>query len=89
MKRIISFLITAAVSCLFIHAQELPQFTATNFEGWEYNNPGLSLSTTNISGGNIVLYVTRQGLVLKLTSPLFSCQDIDSIEAKLIWFTRY
>lgn len=89
MKKILVTLITALALSFAAHAQELPQFTASNFEGWQYNNPGISLSTTDIARGNIVLYVTRQGLVLQLTSPLFSCQSLDSIEASLIWFTQY
>ena len=89
MKKIIATLVTVLVFSFAAKGQELPQFTASNFEGWEYNNPGIPLSTTDIARGNIVLYVTRQGLVLQLTSPLFSCQGIDSIEASLIWFTQY
>lgn len=89
MKKIIATLVTVLVFSFAAKGQELPQFTASNFEGWEYNNPGIPLSTTDIARGNIVLYVTRQGLVLQLTSPLFSCQGIDSIEANLIWFTQY
>lgn len=89
MKRILFAIIAALVLPLALTAQELPKFTATNYEGWNYNNPGVALTTSNIAGGNIVLYVTSQGLTLQLTSPLFSCEGIDSIEANLIWFTQY
>ena len=89
MKRILFAFIAAVALSLALSAQELPKFTATNYEGWNYNNPGVALTTSNIAGGNIVLYVTSQGLALQLTSPLFNCQSIDSIEANLIWFTQY
>lgn len=89
MKKIFAALVTVLALSFTATGQELPQFTASNFEGWTYNNPGIPLSTTDIARGNIVLYVTRQGLALQLTSPLFSCQGIDSIEASLIWFTQY
>ena len=87
MKKIITFLLAALLATAMAWAQQLPQFTSTNFEGWIYNNPGITLSTAKIAGGKIVLYTNRQGLVLTLTSPLFSCQEIDSIQAYVIWYT--
>ena len=70
-------------------AQQLPQFTSSDYEHWTYNNPGVALSSTNIASGKIVLYVDRQGKVLTLASHLFSCSGMDSITAQVNWFTRY
>lgn len=89
MKRaLIAFLITACIALAGI-AQELPQFSSSNFDGWIYNNPGRELTSSNIASGNICLYKDSQGLVLTLTSPLFSCEGIDTIKAEVKWLTRY
>lgn len=68
-------------------AQELPQFTNNSFDGWNYNNPGVQLNATTISDGRIVLYVNSKKKALMLTSPEFSCQDVDSIAADVLWYT--
>lgn len=83
MKKVI---LTFALLCsLLTAAQELPQFTYDNFEGWIYNNPNIVLNEENISSGKITLYVNNQGLVLTLVSPEFSCQGIDTIQADVVW----
>lgn len=87
MKKVLTTLI-AALTVLMAMSQELPQFTSDNFDGWSYNNPGIGLTSVNIGGGKIVLYVNSQGLALTLCSPLFSCQGMDSIEANVVWFTK-
>ena len=69
-------------------SQSLPQFSASDFDGWIYNNPGISLTDANIGGGRIVLYVASNGLVLNLISPEFSCAGIDSISCGVTWYTR-
>lgn len=84
----LSFTLVVALVALLSRSQELPQFTSSDYDGWEYNNPGISLSATNIAGGKIVLYVNSQGYVHTLCSPLFSCQGVDSIEASIMWYTR-
>lgn len=86
MKKIVSLLM-AVLCCLVSMSQELPQFKSSSLEGWVYNNPGVELNPTNVSGGRIALYVNSQGLVLTLISPEFSCQGIDSIAATITWRT--
>lgn len=86
MRNIITLLAVILVTTM-LSAQELPQFTSGNFDGWTYNNPGVQLNSSNIAGGKIVLYVNSQGDVLTLTSPLFECHGIDSIEASVVWYT--
>lgn len=88
MKKIISCLLIIAASCVFATAQDLPQFKPSTIEGWVYNNPGVDLIPSNVSDGKIVLYIDRQGLVLTLTSPEFSCQGIDSIAASIMWYIK-
>ena len=88
MKKTISILLLAIACCLGSLAQELPQFKPSAIEGWSYNNPGVELTSTNVSNGAIVLYVNSQGLVLTLTSPEFSCQGIDSIAASVLWYIK-
>lgn len=68
-------------------AQELPQFTYTDFDGWTYNNPGVPLNAESIGGSKIALYRNTNGLVLMLKSEPFGCQGIDSIAAKVNWKT--
>ncbi|MBQ9554989.1 MAG: dockerin type I repeat-containing protein [Muribaculaceae bacterium] len=82
-------LLMVATWATIMHAQTMPQFSPINFEGWTYNNSGTPLSTSNIGNGRIVLYVTSTGKQLMLTSPAFSCQGIDSINATVDWFTKY
>ena len=77
------------VSMSIATAQELPHFAANDFEGWEYNNPNTPLSKSNIGNGKIVLYVNSDGKALTLTSPSFSCQNIDTINADVEWFTKF
>ena len=79
--------LAAILAATVLFAQQLPQFTSSNFDGWTYNNPGVQLNSSNIAGGRIVLYVNSQGDVLTLTSPLFECHGIDSIEANVVWYT--
>lgn len=79
--------LAAILATTVLFAQQLPQFTSSNFDGWTYNNPGIQLNSSNIAGGRIVLYVNSQGDVLTLTSPLFECHGIDSIEANVVWYT--
>jgi len=75
-------LLWATLLSLIITAQELPQFAFNDFEGWTYS--GGALTEDDISRG-IYLYVTSQGHVLTLTSPTFSCNGIDSIDALVRW----
>lgn len=84
MKRF--FLTTFALLLVIIaSAQDLPQFAYNNYEGWVYNNPGVELDNMSIGGAKIRLYIDSQGLVLTLTSPEFSCQDLDTICAEVRW----
>ena len=75
----------AALFSLLAGGQELPQFTHTDFEGWDYNNPNVPLTSDNISGYKITIYVSSSGRVLTLTSPDFSCEGLDSIHADVVW----
>ena len=84
-RQIITILL--ALMALTVAAQELPQFDSHNFDGWEYNNPGVQLNTANIGQGRIVLYVNSKKKALMLTSPEFSCQGMDSISASVLWYT--
>lgn len=87
-RLLLTFLASLALSLTAI-AQELPQFTSSNFDGWVYSNASVALTSSNISSGNIVLYVSRYGDVVTLVSPPFQCAGIDSIKADVKWFTRY
>jgi hypothetical protein len=69
-------------------AQQLPQFSSTDYDGWTYNNPGVELNATNIADGKITLYVNKDGLVHILMSPLLHCEGIDTIAASVKWYTR-
>ena len=77
----------ASLMALTVAAQGLPQFGSDNFDGWTYNNPGIALTSSNISAGRIVLYVNSKGKALMLTSPEFNCQGMDSIAASVLWQT--
>lgn len=89
MKKVLTALLTTASIALACTGQALPQFSSSEFDGWIYNNPGIQLTSSDIASGNICLYKTTQGTVLTLQSPLFSCQDIDTIKAEVKWITRY
>ena len=80
------FLLTAAIIAVAAHAQELPQFSSSSFDGWSYN--GGTLDESEIAMGHITLYVTSQGLALTLTSPEFQCAGVDSIAAEVRWYTQ-
>ena len=84
MKRITLITLTLFLA-LTSAAQDLPQFAYNNYEGWIYNNPGVELNNLTIGRAQIRLYVDSQGLVLSLTSPQFSCQGLDSIQAEVRW----
>lgn len=88
MTRLTLSLLSAFIVCLTVVSQQLPQFNSNEFEGWTYNNPNIELTSTNIGRGKIVLYKNQDGLVLTLTSPLFPCQGIDSINATVSWYTK-
>ena len=79
--------IIAALLTLSATSQELPQFDSYSYDGWSYNNPNIELTTENIAGGRVILYVNSEGLALMLTSPQFDCHGIDSIAAKVLWYT--
>lgn len=66
---------------------QVPQFSSTDFEGWDYNNPGIPLTASNIIDGKIALYVTSTGVPLMLTSPVFSCHRGEEIEMEVKWIT--
>ena len=83
MKNLFLFFAALFVLPLGGQAQQLPQFAFNDFEGWSYN--GVELTSTNIGNGNITLYVTSMNVALTLTSPEFSCQDIDTIHADVYW----
>ena len=86
MRRIVLFFITlTAVAAL---SQQLPQFAYNNYDGWTYNNPGIPLNADNIGGSRISLYVNSEGLALMLTSPVFSCQGLDNLQATVKWKSR-
>lgn len=89
MKNGLILLITTVLTTLACTAQELPQFNSSDFDGWIYNNPGIALSQENIAGNKICLYVNSDNLALTLISPVFSCEDIDTINAQVKWITRY
>lgn len=88
MKRVLTALLITACMALAGTAQELPQFSSSDYEGWIYNNPNIELSSTEIASSKIRLYIDSQGLVLTLISPSFSCQGIDTIKAVVTWSTR-
>lgn len=87
--RTILFCLLFAMATACAGAQELPQFTSTDYAGWSYNNPGVELNTGNIGSGMVTLYVNHDGLALMLTSTEFSCKGIDSIAASVRWYTKY
>lgn len=80
--------LVASVVMTMSMAQSLPQFSSSSFDGWEYNNPGIALTASNIGGGKIVLYTASNGLTLTLISPVFPCLGIESISSVVTWYTR-
>lgn len=80
---LLAITVLAALCC---HAQ-VPQFTAGDFQGWEYNNPNVPITQNNILANKITLYVTADGRVLTLTSPPFSCHRGETIEMDVKWIT--
>lgn len=87
MRKFVLTIVAIMVSMTAL-AQDVPQFNRDDYEGWIYNNPTISLNTSTISSGKIVLYKDRNGKVLTLVSPAFSCNGMDSITAQIDWFTR-
>ena len=79
-------LLAATIIGMAAHAQEVPQFSSSSYDGWQYN--GGTLDMTEIAMGHVTLYVTRQGVVLSLISPEFQCAGIDSIAAQVLWYTQ-
>ncbi len=86
-KNLISSMVLT-LAMLTATAQQLPQFSSTDYDGWTYNNPGVELNATNIADGKITLYVNKDGLVHILMSPLLHCEGIDTIAASVKWYTR-
>lgn len=89
MKQLMLSIAATLLLALVTTAQGLPQFNTSDFEGWSYSNPGIELTATSISRGQVCLYVNSRGEALTLTSPAFSCNGIDSIVAQVSWLTRY
>lgn len=85
-KHLFLALALALLSSLLGHAQ-VPQFSSTEFEGWEYNNPTIPLDEDNIYNNRIALYVASNGLVLTLTSPQFVCYRGETIDMEVQWIT--
>ena len=65
----------------------VPQFSATNFAGWLYNNPAIYLNEENILANRIVLYKNSEGFDHTLTSPEFNISAGQSIEMDVTWIT--
>jgi len=61
----------------------LPQFSATNYSGWDYNSSAVTLTTANINANRIVLYKSLNGKVLNLISPLFDCDGGEVVNMKI------
>ena len=83
MKHFITLLL-AAMASLLATAQELPQFTFNDYDGWTYS--GGAITDDSFSRG-IALYLTSEGNVLTLSSPVFSCQGMDSIAVVVRWMS--
>ena len=66
---------------------QVPQFSASDFAGWNYSNPAIELNTSTILGNRIVLYTTSTGLPLTLTSPEFLCSGGQIINMTVTWIT--
>ena len=74
----IKIICTLLLMSLVAMAQETPQFSYNNCEGWTYSGGKLPSS-------NVFLYNTSDGRVLTLISPEFSCQGIDSLAVVVTW----
>lgn len=85
MKQLLLF-ITALWTVSLCHAQ-VPQFSPTEFDGWYYNNPNVTLEEYTILNNKVALYVTTNGLVLSLTSPQFTCHQGEIIDLEVTWIT--
>lgn len=66
---------------------QVPQFSSSDFVGWEYNNPNIPLTASNILADRIALYVTSTGVPLTLTSPVFACRNGEKIDLDIQWNT--
>ena len=66
---------------------QVPQFSSREYEGWVYSNPSIELNQTTILANRIVLYTTRNGLHLTLTSPQFACYAGQVINMHVTWIT--
>lgn len=84
MKKIKLLLALAGIllSSITATAQQLPQFSFNDYEGWTYT--GGEITAQSFSTG-IALYLTSQGNLLTLTSPDFSCQGMDSVAIVIRW----
>lgn len=82
-----NLLLAVALLVSMLGMAQIPQFSAEEFDDWEYNNPGVALSASNILGGKIALYVTSTGVPLTLTSPPFACHRGETIDMAVKWLT--
>lgn len=87
MKRAI-ILMVGILAVFITGAQEVPQFTSTDYDGWTYNNPTVTLDKYSMADGKIRLYTSNDSTVFTLISTTFSCQGIDSITATVNWYTE-
>ena len=71
----------------FMCCAQVPQFSSSDFEGWDYNNPNVPLTASNILADRIALYVTSTVLPLTLTSPEFACRYGEKIDLDVQWNT--
>lgn len=85
MKRVLLIFAALLVS-LSLHAQ-LPQFSNVDFDGWNYSNPAIELTGSNIVNNRIVLYTNSEGRHLTLTSPPFACHGGQTLDMTVTWIT--
>jgi len=83
-KRRLCLLISALLGFATAMAIDLPQFSSSSYEGWEYNS-NVALNAENITKNNIVLYVSASGKVVTLTSPQFECEGGETINIYMRW----
>ena len=86
MKRIALYTLFLVVAMVSV-AQQVPQFSYKDFDGWIYANPSIELTQQNILNNKIVLYTTSHGLQHTLTSPQFSCRVGQTIDMTVTWVT--
>lgn len=86
MKRITLYALFLVVTMTSV-AQQLPQFSSKDFEGWFYEHPSIELTQQNILNNKIVLYKNVNGLNHTLTSPEFSCRRGQTIDMTVTWVT--